>query len=130
MQSAVNVRRQGEENPNSSIVAETMKFLANSSYRYQIIDRSRHTVTNYLNDEKTHSAIKNKLFKRPNFICNQLYDVELVKSEIEHREPIIVGFFVLQYVNLRMLDFFKISLKSFAIPKSMKSLKWIPSLYF
>ena len=31
-QSAVNARRQGDENPNSSVVAETMKLLANSSY--------------------------------------------------------------------------------------------------
>ena len=45
VQSAVNVRREGDENPNSSVVAETMKLLANSSYGYQIMDRSRHTVT-------------------------------------------------------------------------------------
>ena len=63
LQSAVKARRQGDENPNSSIVAEAMKFLANSSYGFQIIDRSRHTVTKYLNDEKTHSAINSKLFK-------------------------------------------------------------------
>ena len=45
VQSAVNARRQGGGNPNSSVVAETMKFLANNSYGYQIMDRSRHTVT-------------------------------------------------------------------------------------
>ena len=104
IQSAVNARRQGDENPNSSVVAETMKLLANSSYGYQIRDRTRHTVTKYLNDEKTHSAINNKLFKRLNFITDQLYEVELVKSEIEHREPIIVGFFILQYAKLRTLE--------------------------
>ena len=61
-------------------MAETMKFLANSYYGYQIMDRSRHTVTKYLNDEKTHSATDNKFFKRLNFITDQLYEVELVKS--------------------------------------------------
>ena len=106
VQSAGNARRQGDENPNSSVVAETMKLLANSSYGYQIMDRSRHTVTKYLNDEKTHSAINNKLFKRLNFITDQLYEVELVKSEIEHREPIIVDFFILQYAKLRMLELY------------------------
>ena len=40
LQSAVNARRQGDENPNSSLVAETMKLLANSSYGCQIMDRS------------------------------------------------------------------------------------------
>ena len=34
VQSAVNARRQQDENPNSSVVAETMKLLANSSYGY------------------------------------------------------------------------------------------------
>ena len=37
VQSAVDAREQGDENPNSSVVAETMKILANSSYGYQII---------------------------------------------------------------------------------------------
>ena len=79
----MDARRQGDENPNSSVVAETMKLLANSSYVYQIMDRSRHTVTKYLNDVKTHSAIKGKMFKRLNHITDQLYEVEPVKPEIE-----------------------------------------------
>ena len=104
VQSAVDARRQGDENPDSSVLAETMKLLANSPYGYQIMDRSRHTVTKYLNDEKTHSAINSKLFKRLNHITDQLYEVELAKPEIEHKEPIIVGFFILQYAKLRMLE--------------------------
>ena len=113
VQSAVDARRQGDENPNSSVVAETMKLLANSSYDYQIMDRSRHTVTKYLSDVKTHSAINSKMFKRPNHITDQLYEVELVKSEIQHREPIIVGFFILQYAKLRMLELYYNFFKKF-----------------
>ena len=70
------------------------------------MDHSRHSVTTYLNDAMTHSAINNKFFKRLNFISDQLYEVELVKSEIEHREPIVVGFFILQYAQLRTLGLF------------------------
>ena len=51
LQSAVDARRKGDENPNSSVVAETMKLLANSSYVYQVMDRSRHTVTKHVTDE-------------------------------------------------------------------------------
>ena len=58
VQSAVNARRQKDENPNSSALAETMKLLADISYGYQIIDRGKHTVTKYLTDKKTHSANK------------------------------------------------------------------------
>ena len=63
VQSVVDARRVGDENPDSSVVAETMKLLGNSSYGYQIMDRSRHTETKYLNDEKTHKEINGKMFK-------------------------------------------------------------------
>ena len=56
VQSAVDARRQSDENPNSSVVAEIMKLLANSSYGYHIFDRSRHTVRKFLSDRKTHAA--------------------------------------------------------------------------
>ena len=113
VQSAVDARRQGDENPNSSVVAETMKLLANSSYGYQIMDGSRHTMTKYLNDEKTHSAINSKKFKRLNHITDQLQEVEIVKSELEHREPIIVGLFILQNAKLRLLELYYKFFKKF-----------------
>ena len=90
-----------------------MKLLANSSYGYQIMDRSRHTVTKYLTNEKTHSAINSKMFQRLNHITEQLYEVEPVKSEIEHREPIIVAFFILQYAKLRLLELYYNFFKKF-----------------
>ena len=79
VQSAKDARRQGDENPNSSVVAET-KLLANSSYGYQIMDRSRHTVTKYLTDEKTHAAFISKMFKKLDHVNNSLYEVELAKA--------------------------------------------------
>ena len=57
VQSAVNARREADENPNSGVVAETMKVLGNNSYGYQFMDRSRHIVTKFLSDDKTHGAI-------------------------------------------------------------------------
>ena len=106
MQSAVVARRQGDENPDLSVVAETMKLLANSSYGYQIMDRSRHTVTKYLTDEKTHAAIDSKLFNKLDYVNISLYEVELAKAQIENKEPIIVGLFILQYAKLRMLELY------------------------
>ena len=97
---------QGDTNLNSSVVAETMKLLANSSHGYQIMDRSRHTVTKYLSDEKTHAAINRKMFEKLDHVNIPLYEVELAKAQIEHKEPIIVGFFILQYAKLRMLELY------------------------
>ena len=104
VQSAVNARREGDENLISSVVAETMKLLANSCYGYQIMDRSRHTVTRYFNGEKTHGAMNTNFFKRLDHINGQLFEVELAKADIEHREPIIVWFFILHYAELKMLE--------------------------
>ena len=70
------------------------------------MDRSCHTVTNFLTDEKTHGAINTKMCKRLDHINDQLYEVEMAKAEIEHKEPIIVGFFLLQYAKLRMLELY------------------------
>ena len=102
-QSAVSAGREGDKNTNSGVVAGTMQLLANSSYGYQIMDRSRHTVTRYLSDENTHGAIKNKIFRCHGYINDQLYEVKLVKSENGHKELIFIGFSVLQYAKLRML---------------------------
>ena len=106
VQAAVDARRRGDEIHNSSVVAETMKVLANSSHGYQINDRSRHTVTKYLSDKKTHAAINSKLFEKLDHLNNSLYEVELAKAVIELRAPIIVGFFILQYAKLRMLELY------------------------
>ena len=46
------------------------------------------------------------MFKRLDHINDQLYEVEVAKADIEHREPIIVGFFILQYAKLRMLELY------------------------
>ena len=62
--SAVNARRQGEKNHNSSVVAETMKLFANNWYGAENMDCSRHSITKYTNDEKAIAAINNRMFQR------------------------------------------------------------------
>ena len=99
-------RRQSDKNANSCIVAETMKLPANSSFGYQIMDRSRYTITKFLSDEKTHAAINSKLFKRLDHVKNSLYEVELTKAQIEHKEPIIFRFFVHQQAETRILELY------------------------
>ena len=82
VQPVVDARRAGDENPLSGVVAETMKLLENSSYGYQIMDRSKHTMTKYLGDErrKNPQAINNQFFKRLKIVAKDLYEVETVKS--------------------------------------------------
>ena len=37
---------------------------------------------------------------------NTLYEVELAKAQNEYKEPILVGFFILQYAELRMMELY------------------------
>ena len=67
---------------------------------------SRHTVPKYLTDEKTHAAINSKLFKKLDHLNNSLFEVELANGHIEHKEPIIVGFFILHYAKWRKLELY------------------------
>ena len=70
------------------------------------MNRSQHTVTKYLGDKKTHAAINSKLFKRLDHVKTSLYEVELAKAHIEHKEPIFVGIFILQYAKLRISELY------------------------
>ena len=105
VQSAVNARRVGYENSTSNLVAEAMTFLSNSSHGYQILNRSRHTFTKHLGDEKTHRAINRKNWI-VRFVCviDVLNMVQLVKSDIEHKDWMNVGFFILQFAKLIVLE--------------------------
>ena len=114
VQCPVNARREEDENPNSIVVAETMKFLANSSYGYQIKDRSRHFVTKYSNDETFHSAINIKVFQRLNFITDQL-NLSSQKMNIESQSLSYSSFCNMQ--SSECGSFMQISLKSLSIPK-------------
>ena len=93
VQSAVVARRQGDANFNSGVVAETIKLLAISFCSYQSLDRFRHTVIKYLNDENTYAANISNFFKQLNHAKRSFIEVDLTKTDIEHKEPIIVGFF-------------------------------------
>ena len=72
-QAVVDARRKGDESSNSSVVAETMKLPANSSYGYQIVNRSRHTVTKYLTDEKTKKHKRPRLVNFSKKTCEQFF---------------------------------------------------------
>ena len=106
VQSAVDAWRKRDENPHSSVVAETMKLLAKSSNSYQIMDRSRYSATKYLNDEKGHKATNSRFFTKRNHLNDNMYEIGPVKANVEHKEPIIVGFLILQYAKLRMLELY------------------------
>ena len=104
VQSVVDARRGGDTNPDSCVVAETMKLIGNSAYGYQLMDRTRHTNTKYVDNSKIDRTINSKHYRSLNEICPDSYEVTSSRPIVEHREPIVLGFFVLQYSKMRMLE--------------------------
>ena len=75
------------------------------------MDRSRHTTTKYLKGSHVDKFIDNSFFKSLNELKDQIFEVEMSKTRIEHKEPIIVGFFILLYAKITMFQ-----LKTFCCP--------------
>ena len=95
-----------DENPKSSVIAETWKLLAKNSYGYQIMDRSQNTLTKCVFDRKIHVAIDIKVVKKLNHANNALHEVGLTEAANEHKEPIIVGLSILENSKLRILELY------------------------
>ena len=71
------------------------------------MDRNQHTIVKNISDEETYRTFKNKMFKRLlGYINGHLYEKELVMSENEHKEPNMVGFFILQLAKFRMIELY------------------------
>ena len=76
---------------------------------------------------ETHAAINNKMFMRLGYINDQLYEVDLAKSEIEQKEPIIEAFLIQQYAKLRILEVYcNFFSQNYRLLTSMRRWKWIP----
>ena len=70
------------------------------------MDRSRHTQTQYVGEATATTLINEKHFKDYDQISEDLFEVSSAKPRIVHKEPIVVGFFILQYAKLRMLELY------------------------
>ena len=106
VQSVVYSCRQKDKSCSSSVVADTRMLLAESYYGSQIMDCGRHTTTKCLSDQKTHVVDISQMFKKLNHGNNEFYDDGLAKTETEHKEPIVITFFILQYAKLRILELY------------------------
>ena len=106
-QEVSNARRAGDLDPSTSIIADTMKLLGNSGYGSMIMNKENHQSLVYAKGE---GCAKTKI-NQPNFrhlseLGDDLYEIQLSKKCIELNLPTILGYFILQYAKLRMLDFY------------------------
>ena len=100
-------RRFGDSDPSKSIIADTMKLIGNSAYGSLIMDKERHQDIKYVKGERKASMLVNdKSFKKLTILDNDLYEIECAKKKICLNLPIYLGYFILQYAKLRMLEWY------------------------
>ena len=102
-------RRQGDTDQDTAIIADTMKVIGNSGYGSLIMDKTKHSEVKYVQGEnETCLKINDPLFR--NLECldqeEQYYEVDMAKRKIRLDLPIQLGYFILQYAKLRMLEFY------------------------
>ena len=107
-------RLEGDRDPDKAIIGETYKLVSNSSYGSLLMDKSKHSNVKYLMDKsKVCKFINSPVFKNMNTLGQDLYEVETYKTRISVDTPIQIGFFILQYAKLRMLEFYYDCLNSY-----------------
>lgn len=102
-------RRQGDQHPDMAIIGETKKMIGNSGYGSLVMDKTRHRTIKYVQGEKQASVLVNSpQFRKLECISEEdsYYEVELAKDKIKLDLPIQLGYMILQYAKLRMLEFY------------------------
>ena len=83
-----------------------MKLIGSSSYGRQVMDRAKHSKTQHVVGPEVDKLVNKKDFKNLIVLPSSIYEVEMVLSEVNHKETIILGFFILQYAKLTILQQF------------------------
>ena len=99
-------RREGDVHRDRTIIADTMKLLGNSGYGKTITNVDRHRDVNYCTERAASRMVNDKRFRQLDIVIDDAYEIEMSKKTVAYILPIHVGFFVLQYAKMRMLQFY------------------------
>ena len=105
-ESVSTARRNGDVDPDKSIIADTMKLLGNSAYGKTVTNVDRHRDVKYCTEGGTSTLISNKRFRQLDVVTDDAYEVTSSKVRVTYDLPHHIGFFVYQYAKLRMLQFY------------------------
>ena len=103
----IDARRQSDSDPDLALLGDTFKCLLNIGYGSTILNKENFSNTKYMNG---HSSVKLEVnkpeFKKATLLSDEMYKVEKRKTVIALDVPIQIGFTILNYAKLRMLEFY------------------------
>ena len=99
-------RRQASGDPTKEAHAAKQKLTANSAYGATLLNKLNYTHIHYMGENETLLKHNDPRFRLSSEIVGGLYEVQMAHKQIVHDIPKQVGFFVLMYAKLRMLEFY------------------------
>ena len=107
VEKCISARREADLHSDLSLQGDTYKTLINSAYGSTLLDKEKFCNTSYLKGHSSFKlAVNNPGFRKATHLVNEMYEVESAKNSITMDIPIQIGFFILNYAKLRMLQFY------------------------
>lgn len=104
-----NGRRLGDAHLDKYVIGDTKKVEGNSAYVGTIMDQGKFQSVSYVQGEGMVMIEANKPQLKKNSTLNEedeYFEVENAKEKLDINLPIQIGYFILQYAKLRMLQFY------------------------
>ena len=99
-------RRAADRGTESKMKADSAKVTGNSAYGSVIMDKTRFRNVRYVQrKQEAKFEVEKTLFQSLTELGNDMYEIEMGKPQIKLDLPIQIGYFILQYAKLRMLEF-------------------------
>ena len=99
-------RRQASGDPSREAHAAKQKLTANSAYGATLLNKLNYTHIHYVGENEALLKHNDPRFRLSSEIVEGFYEVQMAHKQIVHDIPKQVGFFVLMYAKLRMLEFY------------------------
>ena len=101
-----NSRREGDKDPSKKILSETSKLSGNVIYGTTITNKEKFTNLKFTScPQKASYYVNSNRFLGIEELADDVFEVQLAKPKIDVNTPICIGFAILQYAKLRMLQF-------------------------
>jgi hypothetical protein len=121
-------RRLGDAHPDKAIIGDTKKVEGNSTYGGTIMDQEKvQSVTYVQGDGRVMLEASKPQFKKMATMLYQdeYFELEKAKEKLDINLPIQIGYFILQYAKLRMLQFYYDYLDVYVDRADFASVRWI-----
>ena len=108
-----NARRQGERDPSTAFIAETMKLFGNSGYGRSLTNKEKHLNMRYCDEANVGLVVNDPHFRKLDVVDDDFYKISQTKKMIKMDLPMQIGFLCTNTPNFACFNFISILWTSF-----------------